>query len=269
MARTTEDVRFGDHLFRIRRTDHGWEGIVVGAGEPAIHAASREELIAKLTESVLQKVSGFVGYDGARARFLTLFPDGFSDPAFAGDGKATGEILYKRSMAAWLLESLPLERALAGEADGATALRAFQRTVLVDRYQKAKLSDVLKGPRAAELVAILARFADGEVEASCEALVRGFGDDGVATWPVLTYLAFFWRPDRHCFLKPKFTKEYAQRVGHRFAVDYQSRPEPQTYAQLLDMLEQTRRHVADLGPVDHIDLHSFMWAVCEYPDPTG
>jgi hypothetical protein len=169
-------------------------------------------------------------------------------------------------MSAWLGREAPLERALRGEAAPAVVLRAFQRTNLPDTFTKARLGSVLKGPRAAGLVTILARFANGEPEAGCEALSRDYAGDGLATWPVLTYLAFFWRPDVHCFLKPEFTKEYARRVGHRFAVDYETRPSAGVYRELTDMLEQTRAVVADLGPRDYIDLHSFMWAVCMYDE---
>jgi hypothetical protein len=66
------------------------------------------------------------------------------------------------------------------------------------------------------------------------------------------------------FLKPEFTQGYAERIGHRFQHEYESRPNPATYESLLDMTAETRRHLADLEPADHIDLHSFMWVALEY-----
>ena len=36
----------------------------------------------------------------------------------------------------------------------------------------------------------------------------------------MTYLPFLWYPEEHIFLKPTTTKDFAQRVGHRFAYDY-------------------------------------------------
>jgi hypothetical protein len=40
-----------------------------------------------------------------------------------------------------------------------------------------------------------------------------------AKWTVVT-LPFLWQPEKHMFLKPEVTKDYAARVGHRFADDY-------------------------------------------------
>jgi hypothetical protein len=37
------------------------------------------------------------------------------------------------------------------------------------------------------------------------------------------YLPFLWRPDQHMFLKPAVTQDFAARVGHRFAHDYEAR----------------------------------------------
>ena len=41
----------------------------------------------------------------------------------------------------------------------------------------------------------------------------------LAKWTVATYLPFLWRPDRHMFLKPEVTKDFATRVGHGFVDD--------------------------------------------------
>lgn len=265
MPLKTREIGFGSHTFRIAETSSGFQGIVVGDSQTRFSAEDESSLIAKLAQHILQKDKSFIGFDGARTRFLKLFPGGFTDPAFVGS-KSEGELFYKRAMSAWLCAELPLKSALDGAVDGPTVLRAFQRTNLVDSHTKAKLSTVLKGAKAKRLIEILARFANGDIERACESLSSEFADEGVATWPVLTYLAFFWRPEEHAFLKPEFTKEYARRVGHSFALEYSSKPEPSTYRQLLDMLEDTRRQVSDLGPSDYIDLHSFMWAVSMYED---
>lgn len=265
MPPKTHEIIFGSDTFRIAETKSGLQGIVVGDSQARFSAEDEASLISKLTQHVLKKDTSFIGYDGARNRFLKLFPGGFSDSAFIGS-KSEGELFYKRAMASWLCAEAPLERALDGTVDGLAILRAFQRTNLVDSHTKAKLSTVLKGEKAKHLIEILARFANGEIQWACEALSREFADEGVATWPVLTYLAFFWLPEKHAFLKPEFTKEYSRRVGHCFGFEYSSKPEAGTYLALLDMLDETRKHVLDLGPSDYIDLHSFMWAVSMYED---
>lgn len=263
MPPKTRDIRFGKETLRIVENSSGFQGIVVGEARNVFAAEDEAGIIAKLTQHVLQKDRSFIGFDGARRRFLSLFPAGFSDPALIGT-KDEGELFYKRETASWLAEHAPFADALAGRVDGETVLRAFQHTNLVDRHTKAKLSTVLRGASSGHLIEVLARFANGDLEWSCERISAKFADDGVATWPALTYLAFFWFPAEHAFLKPEFSQEYARRVGHRFALEYNSRPEPNTYLQFLDMLDETRRHVEDLAPADYIDLHSFMWVVSKY-----
>lgn len=265
MPPKTREIKFGDDTFRIAETKSGLQGIVVGDSQALFSADDEASLISKLTHHVLKKDASFIGFEGARKRFLKLFPGGFSDPAFIGS-KSEGELFYKRQMASWLCAEAPLQQTIDGAVDGSTILRAFQRTTLVDQHTKAKLTTVLKGAKAKRLTEILAGFASGQIKWACESLSREFADDGVATWPVLTYLAFFWRPEKHAFLKPDFTKEYSRRVGHSFGLEYSSKPESGTYLALLDMLDETRKHVLDLGPSDYIDLHSFMWAVSMYKD---
>jgi hypothetical protein len=40
-------------------------------------------------------------------------------------------------------------------------------------------------------------------------------------WTVVTYLPFLLGPETHMFLKPKVTKDFAARMGHGFASDYE------------------------------------------------
>jgi hypothetical protein len=56
-----------------------------------------------------------------------------------------------------------------------------------------------------------------------------------AKWTVATYLPFLWQPEKHMFLKPEVTKDFAARVGHRFATDYEARLDFSVYESLLDL----------------------------------
>lgn len=56
-----------------------------------------------------------------------------------------------------------------------------------------------------------------------------------AKWTVVTYLPYLWRPDTHMFLKPEVTKNFATRVGHRFAAEYEPRLSLTVYESLLDL----------------------------------
>ena len=63
----------------------------------------------------------------------------------------------------------------------------------------------------------------------------------VLTWPLVTVFGFIAQPDTHLFLKPNVTRTAAQTYGFDFR--YASRPNWETYASLLDM----------------IDLQSYIW----------
>jgi hypothetical protein len=261
----TKRIIFGKAELRIAQDKDGFVGIVAGRSAERFRGVDEATVIRALEGAVLSQSKEFVGLDGARQRFLALFPGGFTDPGYIGDQKY-GERAYKVAASNLLRDTLPLGSASRCEDAGRRALRVVQKTNVIDPYTKAKLADVLRGPRASEFLSICEEFTTGDVAAACERLSRGgFASEGVNKWVCLTYLPFLWRPDLHMFLKPEFTRGYAERIGHRFQHDYETAPNPETYASLLDMTEQTRRHLADLGPDDNIDIHSFMWVVMDYP----
>lgn len=73
----------------------------------------------------------------------------------------------------------------------------------------------------------------------------------------MTVFGFIAQPDKHLFLKPLVTKTAAQKYGFDFR--YQSKPNWETYASLLEFAETIRRDLRDMRPRDMIDLQSFMW----------
>ena len=79
----------------------------------------------------------------------------------------------------------------------------------------------------------------------------------VLTWPLVTVFGFIAQPDRHFFLKPNVTKIAARKYGFDFR--YQSKPNWESYASLLDFAETIRSDMRDLKPRDMIDLQSFIW----------
>jgi hypothetical protein len=87
-----------------------------------------------------------------------------------------------------------------------------------------------------------------------------------AKWTVVTYLPFLWRPEQHMFLKPEATKDFAERVGHRFASVYEPGLDIAAYDSLLDLAVQTATELADLNPRDRIDVQSFIWVVGDYKE---
>jgi putative transposase len=67
-----------------------------------------------------------------------------------------------------------------------------------------------------------------------------------------------WRPDRHLFLKPVVIRDFADRVGHPFALDYREGLTAGVYESLLDLATLTKREIDGLHL---IDFQSFIWVV--------
>jgi hypothetical protein len=87
-----------------------------------------------------------------------------------------------------------------------------------------------------------------------------------AKWTVVTYLPFLWRPEEHMFLKPEAMTDFAARVGHRFASDYDPSLDIAVYESLLDLALRTSDELAELKPRDRIDVQSFIWVVGNYKE---
>ena len=85
----------GDVLLRILREKSGYKGGVIRPGQkPDVY---RDDDLARL-QSILRREAGrsgrdYVGFDGARQKFLEHYPDGFAGPDFHGDNR-TGERRY-------------------------------------------------------------------------------------------------------------------------------------------------------------------------------
>jgi hypothetical protein len=172
---------------------------------------------------------------------------------------------YKVTVVDLLAKALPLERALTASAEAcATAARAYGKTNLLSLFEQARIRDVLKGPTGPAFLAGAARFAYGDYAAGIAEMIKATRPCGPASWPVMTYLPFFWRPGEHMFLKPIVTVDFASRVGHRFARDYRLGVDAAVYQSLLDMVAGARLELAELSPRDHVDLQSFIWVVGAY-----
>jgi hypothetical protein len=87
----------------------------------------------------------------------------------------------------------------------------------------------------------------------------------VLTWPIVTVFGFIAQPRLHFFLKPKVTRKAAEHYG--FDLDYESRPQWETYSRFLAFAKTVRADLLDLRPRDMIDIQSFLWVQGsdEYP----
>ena len=74
---------------------------------------------------------------------------------------------------------------------------------------------------------------------------------------MVTVWGFLAQPDVHVFMKPNTMKAAAERYGHDLR--YRSRPNWETYSNLLDFAHQVETDLGDLDPKDMIDIQSFLW----------
>jgi hypothetical protein len=205
---------------------------------------------------------------GARRVFLSLFPDGFADERYLA-----WERDYKvEAHRMWLDEIGPKPEFRAKLDAGrhaevaAAAVRVESSRALLFSFEKMALRDaVVKSAAGGE------RFAEGLFDwlhgpggeqARFERWIETI--DGlprkqtrVLTWPTATVFGFVARPRTHLFVKPLTIKRAAAEYG--FDLAYASRPNWDTYSQVLALGRQVLRDLDDLGPRDLIDAQSFLW----------
>lgn len=201
-----------------------------------------------------------------RRRFLRFFPEGFRDDTYLAWERNYKAEAYSRWQAE-LGQSIFRSLLKAGRfQDIATrAVRIESRTNLLFSFEKMALRDAVKsalGARAfveglyswlhgrASLATRFDRWCD-----VVESLPRR--QTRVLTWPIVTVFGFLAQPDRHMFLKPNVTRVAAAQYGVAF--HYHSRPNWNTYSELLAFAAKVRSDLRNLAPRDMIDLQSFLW----------
>src|SRR5438128_1087120 len=130
----------------------------------------------------------YFGFDGARARFLRFFPNGFYSADYAERERG-----YKLDAKAKLDASVPLEQAIGGSGLGEAVLSVFRATNLLSSFEMIRIQDVLRGPGADVFIRAAAKFTMGETKPALAAMERVLHPHDSAKWTVVTYLPFLWR----------------------------------------------------------------------------
>jgi len=210
-----------------------------------------------------------------RSKFLGYFSDGFADAEYCDL-----ERNYKlRAHERWMAElNQATFRKLIKSGDyrkiAAVAVAIESRTNLLFSFEKMALRDAVKSSADARAFAVgLYEFLHGRsslesrFEAWCE-VVAGLPrkQTRVLTWPVATVMGFIAQPDLHFFLKPTVTRTGAEKYG--LPLHYHSRPNWETYEELISIAKRIKADLRDLRPRDMIDIQSFLWVMGsdEYPD---
>lgn len=258
-ARTIRQRNLGKRALRLVEKDSKFFGLA--DGKVCVEGDDADRVWQQLHDEAGKSDPNYFGYSGARSRFLKFFPEGFQS-----EGYAAQERDYKLAAKNKLDTTAPLEKALTGSGFGEAVLSAFRATNMLSPFEKTRLQDVFRGPSADAVIQAAAAFAqhdDKNSLARLEIVLRPFD---AAKWTIVTYLPYLWRPERHMFLKPEVTKDYALRVGHPFASVYEARLNFDVYVSLLELVDHTSRELRDLNPRDRIDIQSFIWVVGAYQD---
>jgi hypothetical protein len=201
-----------------------------------------------------------------RRKFLRFFPKGFYDDKYVDWERGYKWEAHER----WEeLLGRDEHRALLAKEDFAEVARRAvtieSRTNLLFSFEKMALRDAVRPPAGAKAFANgLYEFLYGRgglqnrFERWCEVIgTLPRRQTRVLTWPLLTVFGFLAEPETHFFLKPMVTRTAATEYGFDFR--YRSRPNWETYSNLLDFAEVVAEEQSDLRPRDMIDIQSFLW----------
>jgi len=257
------EERRGSHTLRIVSEEGRYRGVanLAGAMGDVLEDEDLERLKRRLRQSVDIQDPRYFGLDGAAKRFVSIFPRGFADEAYQSRERA-----YKVAASARLGSVLPLLLARNASAAQAASVQPVFNTGSLHETEAARIAQVLAGPTAAEFVRGAARFADGRFSEGLKAMENAVRPYGKATWPMVTYLPWLWLPAEHVMLKPRSTKEFAARIGHGFAREYEATLFPDVYRSMLDLAVFTRDALHRMQPADMIDVQGFIWVVGRYDD---
>ena len=203
-----------------------------------------------------------------RRKFLRFFPGGFRDATYIDWERGYKEAAHQQ----WIEQLGRSEfRRLLDEANyaevAARAVRIESRTNLLFSFEKMALRDALKSEAGAKAFALgLHDLLDGPgtLQKRFERWIEVVAllprrQTRVLTWPIVTVFGFLAQPQTHFFLKPNVTRIAAREYG--FALQYESRPNWESYRNLLEFAEQVARDQRDLKPRDLIDIQSFLWVM--------
>lgn len=259
-AMTIRSAKQGKHELRLAQQGEVFHGLA--DGKIMASGNDAETVWQQLLGSVGRLDPKYFGYDGARSRFLSIFPSGFADAGYAAHERD-----YKLKARAKLLATLSPEAAAESSGQGEAVLSIFRATNLLSTFEQIRVQDMMRGNHADAFIRAAGRFTLEGDALSLKAMAAALAHHEAATWPVVTYLPYLWAPDRHMFLKPTVTHDFAARVGHPFRDAYESKIGIEVYASLLDLAARTQTEIADLQPRDRIDLQSFIWVVGAYDEP--
>ena len=197
-------------------------------------------------EGVIRSVLARCGADGS---FCTSFPKDFATRVTSRQsGTTSGPRICVGANRSAKKEFAALLRAGRHDEIAARAVRIEQRSrySMLFSFEKMALRDAVKSTSGAHTFAEgLFAFLHGreELQPRFEAWVSAVTklprkQTRVLTWPLVTVFGFIAQPGQHIFMKPNTLRAAARAYG--FDLEYQSRPNWNTYSRLLELGARVR-----------------------------
>ncbi len=200
--KTIKKTNSGKNELRLVDMGKAFVGLAVSANDKIVahvEGSDADDVWRRLHDEAAKSGAAYIGFEGARNRFLHFFPNGFRSAGFVSQ-----ERQYKLNAKAKLEQSAPLEKAATGTGLGPDILRAYQ-TNMLSQHELMRLRDLLHGKDADAFVQMAAAFAKGDMSvlSTLSKLLKPYE---CAKWTVVTYPAFLWLPEKNMFLKPEATR---------------------------------------------------------------
>jgi hypothetical protein len=210
-----------------------------------------------------------------KRKFLHYFKKGYADPTYIvweRQYKLDAHFQFQQQLNKQEYERLLKAKKYADIA--AHAIRIESRTNLLFSFEKMALRDAVKPAEGAKAFAeglYYYVYGNGSLQNRFDVFSKTIAglprkQTRVHTWPLQTVFGFIANPQEHIFLKPRVTQAAAEKYAFDF--HYHSKPNWETYQNLIDFAEEIRKDTSDMKPQDYIDLQSFIWVMGsdEYPD---
>lgn len=204
--------------------------------------------------------------DVCRRKFLRFFPKGFADEKYfhwERGYKWQAHVKWLENLSKKQFQMLLKQNEFIEIASRAVKIES--PTNLLFSFEKMALRDAVRSEEGARIFAeglFAFLYGAGKPENKFERWCAAVAalpkkQSRVSTHPVVTIFPFLAQPEKHIFLKPTVTRRAAERYG--FDLHYQSKPSWKTYGRLLEFAAVIKNDLADLEPIDLIDVQSFIW----------
>jgi hypothetical protein len=208
-------------------------------------------------------------HEQAIAQFLEAQPDGFAAPKKSASRRAPRATSWRAAHAAWdealgrgqgeklvAADDVPelVRRALEVERPVRALHPDPERDALKEALADADASRTFFGALFELLAAPAPARARFDKLFAAAAALPGAPS---FRWPIATLLPFVAQPERHPFLRRKWTCEAAERLG--CDLRYQESPAWTTYAALRKLSAQLLERLRAIGARDLVDVESFLY----------